>query len=108
MSIPLRIVEQPTDMFEAYKCEAGDMFLCWNGGGSHDVEGRDPCWVIRLPGEGRLFHTNMQASSGGYWTVTGEAPNLTVNPSINVGPEIWHGWITDGALAPDVDNEGRR
>src|ERR1019366_7910654 len=32
------------------------------------------------------------------WTVTGEAPNITVTPSINlVG--IWHGWLKDGILS---------
>ncbi len=32
------------------------------------------------------------------WTVTGEAPNITVSPSINmIG--IWHGWLRDGVLS---------
>lgn len=105
--IPLRIVERVEGQ-SGYRYEAGDMFPCWNHDGAHDVEGRGPCWVVRLPGVGYLWHTNMEASEGGFWTVTGEAPNITVTPSINVGPEIWHGWITDGALSPDTDSEGRR
>jgi hypothetical protein len=41
------------------------------------------------------------------WTVTGEPPNLTCNPSIHIqyGPfpdghmeEGWHGWLKDGVL----------
>jgi hypothetical protein len=40
--------------------------------------------------------------SGLLWAVTGEAPNLTVHPSINDLDERapWHGWIRDGALIP--------
>ena len=106
MSTPLRIVER-MDNQSGYDYEPGDMFPCWNAEGSHDVEGRGPCWVVRLPGGGYLWHTNMAASDGTYWTVTGDAPAITVKPSINVGPEIWHGWITDGALDPDTDSNGR-
>lgn len=39
---------------------------------------------------------------GTYWTRTGEPPNVTVTPSLNVSPELgdggWHGFLTDGAL----------
>lgn len=34
------------------------------------------------------------------WARTGEPPNITVTPSINIGPEIWHGWITNGEMTP--------
>jgi len=38
------------------------------------------------------------------WTVTGDAPNITVSPSINfVGR--WHGFLQNGVLSEDV--EGR-
>lgn len=33
-----------------------------------------------------------------YWARTGEPPNVTVTPSINIGPEVWHGRLTDGRL----------
>lgn len=105
--IPLRIVDRVEGQ-SGYDYAPGDMFSCWNHAGSHDVEGRGPCWVVRLPGGGYLFHTNETSRDGGYWAVSGDPPNITVTPSINVGPEIWHGWITDGALSPDVDNQGRR
>ena len=32
------------------------------------------------------------------WTVTGEAPNITVSPSINI-IGLWHGWLTNGVLS---------
>lgn len=70
------------------------------------IEGRGLCWMVRLPGDGGWWHTNMQSTDEPreYWTVTGDAPNLTVTPSINVGPEWWHGWITNGELSPDFDH----
>lgn len=40
----------------------------------------------------------------GGWTVRGEAPNITVEPSINIGG-IYHGWLKDGVLTDDC--EGR-
>lgn len=102
MSIPLRIVDGPPLDHEgipnSWAAPPGDMWRCPNAGGSHDVEGRDPCWVVRLPGGAYTWHTNMASSDGGWWTVTGEPPAITVYPSINVGPDIWHGWITNGEL----------
>jgi Family of unknown function (DUF6527) len=35
------------------------------------------------------------------WTVTGEAPMISVSPSIHmIG--IWHGWLKDGVLSDPV------
>ena len=69
----------------------------------HRIEGRDPCYVVRLPGRGWCWHTNEPATgTDQLWTVTGTPPKITVTPSINVGPEIWHGFITDGVMTPDV------
>lgn len=107
MSTPLRVVDRVDDQ-SGYDYEAGDVFACRNYNGSHDVVGRGPCWVVRLPGGGYLWHTNMASVDGGYWDVTGDVPNISVTPSINVGPEIWHGWITAGSLSPDFDSKGRR
>jgi hypothetical protein len=39
------------------------------------------------------------------WTVTGEPPRITVQPSINAVGD-YHGWLIDGVLRDDV--EGRR
>ena len=42
---------------------------------------------------------------GDGWTVTGDAPNVTVSPSINwIGS--YHGWLQGGVLSDDC--EGRR
>ena len=38
------------------------------------------------------------------WTVTGEPPNITLTPSINV-KGAYHGWITNGVISDDC--EGR-
>jgi hypothetical protein len=52
-----------------------------------------------MPDGAYLWHTNMTASeSKDYWTVTGEPPAITVSPSINIGPEIWHGHIVNGEM----------
>lgn len=64
---------------------------------------------MRLPGGGYCWHTNAESTKDGegLWNVSGEPPNLTVTPSINIGPEIWHGFITNGELTPDVDKDGK-
>ncbi len=45
-----------------------------------------------------VWHTKTPGA-GPQWDVTGEPPNITVSPSINV-IGIWHGWIRDGVLVP--------
>lgn len=98
IGIELRVVDPPIKdgHIDNWGAEPGMMWHCPSAGRSHDIPGRGPCWVIRLPNGGYVFHTNMESSDGGFWTVTGEPPNITVQPSINVGPDIWHGHITDG------------
>jgi hypothetical protein len=99
VSIPLRIIDPPLD-FDWWTAKPGDMWPCPTAGEMHAVEGRAPCWIIRLPDRAWVWHTNERATDAGYWTITGEPPNITVTPSINVGPEIWHGFITNGYLTP--------
>jgi hypothetical protein len=61
--------------------------------------GRSPCWIIRLPGTAYVWHTNGKSTrTGQLWAVWGEAPALTVHPSVNVEGH-WHGWITNGELS---------
>jgi hypothetical protein len=70
----------------------------------NNVKGKRPPIVVRLP-SGRDFCVDGRTrgdSSG--WVVTGDAPNITVHPSINhVGK--YHGWLQSGMLSEDV--EGR-
>ncbi|MFA6046657.1 MAG: hypothetical protein WC718_16855 [Phycisphaerales bacterium] len=72
-----------------------------------DWLGKRPPICVVLPG-GHWFNVDSQASGAGDkhgWTVTGEAPNITVHPSINcVG--TYHGWLRNGVLSDDC--EGRR
>lgn len=35
--------------------------------------------------------------NGQGWEVSGEAPNITVSPSINI-VNLWHGWLRNGEL----------
>lgn len=55
-------------------------------------------WIIALP-DGGEWITTQKASGGGFWTVTGTPPDITVSPSIwHNAPTGWHGWIRDGKL----------
>lgn len=38
----------------------------------------------------------------GGWIVSGDANNVTVEPSINIGG-VYHGWLKEGILSADVD-----
>jgi len=65
---------------------------------------RDPICVV-LP-NGTWFLVDSKTTTGpDGWVVTGEPPNITVQPSINV-VGLWHGYLTSGELSDDV--EGRR
>lgn len=46
-----------------------------------------------------------EGSHGAGWDVSGEAPKITVSPSINIVGS-YHGWIRDGVISDDC--EGRK
>lgn len=55
-------------------------------------------WAVQLP-DGLPWYLFGPASNGGAgWTVTGDAPRFTANPSI-LTPD-YHGWLNDGRLTP--------
>ena len=55
-------------------------------------------WIVSLP-DGGEWITAQEATGGGFWTVEGTPPRITVNPSIHhAAPTGWHGWIRDGEL----------
>lgn len=60
---------------------------------------RTPSWRVQLP-DGGEWVTSQQASGGGFWTIEGEPPMMTVTPSIwhNQSSGGWHGWIRNGEL----------
>ncbi len=56
--------------------------------------------LVVLPGNGLW-------SNDGRWEVTGEPPNITVNPSIKVlEPGGYHGYIRAGVLTDDIGGCG--
>lgn len=60
--------------------------------------------VISLPGKVHFRATQIPTSNDGShqgWRVTGELPNITIHPSINV-EGYYHGWITDGVIGDDL------
>jgi hypothetical protein len=67
-------------------------------------------WVS-LPGieNGYPFCVHAPATregpDGAGWSVSGDAPRITVEPSINIVGS-YHGWIRDGVISDDC--EGRR
>lgn len=65
---------------------------------------REPLFVM-LPGRVLFLVDGKCHSDGkkyGGWTVTGNPPNITVTPSINIGG-IYHGFLKDGILSDDVE-----
>src|SRR5438552_2858893 len=93
-----------------YRLPDGTEFINWG-----DTSGVPPGTMIRLPwydgqgGEawqvwlpdGGTWITTQAATGGGYWTVTGTPPAISVSPSIHHNaPTGWHGFIRDGALVP--------
>ena len=65
--------------------------------------------LVKLPGIAGLFCVDGKCRDSekwyGGWTVIGEAPNITVTPSINlIG--IYHGWLQNGIISDDC--EGRK
>lgn len=64
------------------------------------------CYQVQLPpgGIGNQWIIEQPSQSGGGWTRTGIAPNLTASPSI-LTPQ-YHGYLTAGLLTDDLD--GRR
>jgi hypothetical protein len=96
MPWPCRIVE--AFHFEG---EPGDMYQFENGD-----------WHVRLP-NGGIVNIHSKFRDGSSWTVTGEAPNFTVNPSIRcfeskdkdgvVYRQGWHGYLQNGVLTDDLE-----
>lgn len=73
-----------------------------------DWKGKRPPIVVILPDNTSFmvdscYMGDLEKQEG--WIVTGEAPNITVSPSINcIGH--YHGWLQNGVLSDDV--EGRK
>ena len=68
------------------------------------MDKRPPIWVVLPSGTWFCVDSQITDGDGSGWVVTGEAPNITVSPSINcVG--IYHGFLQNGVLSDDC--EGR-
>jgi hypothetical protein len=65
--------------------------------------------VVRLPGPVDFCIDAREWNAAGHygdgWGLSGEAPGITLTPSINIGG-MYHGWIRDGVITEDC--EGRR
>lgn len=59
---------------------------------------RGESWLVVLP-DGGTWISTQEASGGGFWTVTGTPPCISVSPSIwHNAPNGWHGHIQNGEL----------
>lgn len=89
MPIKCRFIEYK----DGIKLKPGDMF--YNSG----------YLIVILPNKARFNLTSAER----LWKITGEPPEITVTPSINMDPnwnhEGWHGYLTNGELSDDL--EGR-
>lgn len=68
--------------------------------------GKRPPLFVHLPG-GVDFCVDSRPTRGGRlddggWEVTGEAPHITVSPSISI-LGVYHGFIREGVVTDDVD-----
>jgi hypothetical protein len=88
----------------ADKVYPGDMFYI------QYTNKKEPHLIVILPNGGEFDLTHAaDTSKPVFWEVTGEAPNITVSPSID-RPDGWlglgwHGYLKDGVLSDDL--EGR-
>lgn len=75
-----------------------------------DWRGKRPPLRVKLPttgGNGGWFSPDQPATDnaeGRGWEVTGQAPNITLSPSINIVGD-YHGWLQNGVISDDL--EGR-
>lgn len=70
--------------------------------------GKRPPLVVRLPNRNFFCIDMLPAKGASGWDVSGEAPNITVAPSIYNAPgepRAYHGWLQNGVLSDDC--EGR-
>jgi len=92
---------RPGDMYEQIHYLAENM----SGEYQRDHAGKRLPLMVVMP-DGSHFGVDWPASDepggGKGWTVTGEAPRITVNPSIHI-VGYYHGWLRDGVLSDDVD-----
>lgn len=100
-------------LVEHYSERIGDMWPVLPSAHENADEALSPDYVAnrkdkRLPlmvqTPGGPWFMDGRSRSGDGWTITGEPPNLTVTPSINVIGS-YHGWLTNGVLSDDT--EGR-
>jgi hypothetical protein len=118
MSWPCRLVNGPTEDGPNEKMQPGDMWFTpqmvekgfRDGYVLSDEYKRDwqdkrsPIWVVLPSGDWFCVDSRASCGDGSGWAVTGEAPNITVSPSINlIG--IYHGFLQNGVLSDDC--EGR-
>jgi hypothetical protein len=63
--------------------------------GSHPF----PHLSVMMPGGWFCIDCPETSNPNSYWQRSGEAPMITVAPSINI-VGAWHGWLRDGKLSP--------
>lgn len=93
MSIKCRFIKQPKSGDE----KPGDMFYV------KYVNREEPHLIVILPNGAQFDLTHAGDKSHKiHWEVSGEPPNMTVEPSILMEEHwkygSWHGWLKEGVL----------
>lgn len=67
-----------------------------------------PPLMVELPCGAEFVVDGREFTGGDYygegWRVTGDAPKITLSPSVNIGGG-WHGFIVDGSIGDDVSGK---
>jgi hypothetical protein len=107
MSVRLQIIDKPgADIVSYWDLAALPAGSMWREP-QNDLPDRE-CWCIVLPNMAGLWRTTERAGgTNNLWGVSGNAPSLTVTPSIDATVrfadgrvEGWHGFITSGEMTP--------
>lgn len=85
--------------------DVGAMWWRHHERSEHDTDPRPmPHLAVITPAGLACLHCPATDPPHGYWTVTGSPPNVSVEPSLDIGragePRHWHGFLTQGALTP--------
>lgn len=111
MSWPIRMVTEPATTEQQLAVRVGDMWYDDRQTPDylaairhHDHAGKRPLIVV-LPGPVHFAVYGPASTTGTPWQVSGDPPNLTIVPSINVHG-VYHGFIQAGVITDDC--EGRK
>lgn len=95
---------QTNSTYEALEAGVGAMYWRYHERKEYDHDPRPlPHLAVLTPGGIACLDCPADKEPHAYWTRSGEPPDVTVSPSLDVGPETpthWHGFLVAGQLNP--------